>query len=111
MFFCVSNPSKNVYEIGFAPFLFIVQFIEAQKMLVMSHEDLHKLGDQLGDPNHAKVTLLGMTARCGSTLVGQMLARIPKVKNWTRQISGQLIPACVGNGPKARGSLEQPNFK
>ena len=95
-FFCISK--YDVYDAKTYPFTFLLQFLQSHKMVIVPHSTFHRLADSVGDPkvcedgraitrqvNRAwfqdrRVTLLNMTARCGSTLVGQMLTRVPNVR-------------------------------
>ena len=64
--------------------MFMGQFHECEKLVILPLESLHKLAADLGDPEGAdkdvslqkiggrKVTLIHMTARCGSTLLAQV---------------------------------------
>ncbi len=80
--FCVSNPKQNVYETKFTPFVFMTQFIASEQLVLMPLTSLYKLADKVGDPTKdgRKVAILGMTARCGSTFVAQMMARVPNCR-------------------------------
>ncbi len=54
----------------------------AEKLLVLPLPEFHRLADQLGDPDgRVPVSALGMTARCGSTLLSQMLNRVPGTRS------------------------------
>ena len=37
-FFCVSDPAFDVYEMSSAPFLWIIQFFRAEKLVIVSHD-------------------------------------------------------------------------
>ncbi len=78
-YFCVSDPDFNVYETKLAPFVFITQYFKAVKLLVMPMSSFHRLAAEAGDPR-AKLSFVNMTARCGSTLLSQMMSRVPKVR-------------------------------
>ena len=78
-FFCVSDPGFDIYETKMAPFIFIIQFFSAKKLIILPHSSFNRLAAEVGDPTNCKVTFVNMTARCGSTLLGQMIARTPKV--------------------------------
>jgi hypothetical protein len=41
---------------------------------------LHSLADEIGDPIDRKLSFINMTTRCGSTLLSQMLSRVPRVR-------------------------------
>ena len=61
-----------------APFIFIIQFLAAKKLVILPHSSFNRLAAEVGDPTDRKVTFVNMTARCGSTLLGQMISRTPK---------------------------------
>jgi hypothetical protein len=79
-FFCVSDPSFNVYETKCAPFIFIIHFFAARQLIVIPISTLHSLADEIGDPIDRKLSFINMTTRCGSTLLSQMLSRVPRVR-------------------------------
>ena len=54
-----------------APFLFIIQFFAAKKLVIMPHHSFNRLSAEVGDPSDRRLTFVNMTARCGSTLLGQ----------------------------------------
>ncbi len=37
-FFCVSNPKVNVYETKSAPFLWIIQYLQAEYLIIVNHD-------------------------------------------------------------------------
>ena len=53
----------------------------AEKLLIMPHSSFNRLATEVGDPQDRKVTFVNMTARCGSTLLGQIMSRIPKTRS------------------------------
>ena len=44
----------------------------------MPLSSFNRLAAEIGDPVDRKVTFVNMTARCGSTLLGQIMSRTPK---------------------------------
>ena len=46
----------------------------------MPHRSFNRLASKVGDPTDRKLTLVNMTARCGSTLLAQMVSRVPGVR-------------------------------
>ena len=58
--------------------MFIIQFLAAKKLVILPHSSFNRLAAEVGDPTDRKVTFVNMTARCGSTLLGQMISRTPK---------------------------------
>ena len=63
-----------------APFLFIAQFLKAKKLVIMSHSTFNRLGAEIGEPKNLKLAFVNMTARCGSTVLSQMISRTPKTR-------------------------------
>ena len=57
-----------------------MQFFSAKKLVIMPHSSFNRLASEVGDPVDRKLTLVNMTARCGSTLLGQMMSRVPKMR-------------------------------
>ncbi len=59
------------------------QYLTAKKLVVIPHSSFHRLAAEVGDPmadGRCKLTLINMTARCGSTLLCQMLNVVPKCR-------------------------------
>ncbi len=77
-YFCVSDPDVDIYDTKKRPFVFICQYYEAKKLVILPLSSFKRLGDELGDPK-VPVCLVNMTARCGSTLVSQIMTRVPNV--------------------------------
>ena len=82
-FFCITiNPNFNVVDTRISPFMFALQFWLAERLLIVPHNVLHKLADDIGDPK-ARITFLDMTGRCGSTLICTMLSNVPGVRTFS----------------------------
>ena len=79
-FFCVSEPEVNVYDCDTGPFLWVKQYLTAKKLIIIPHSTLHRLAAEVGDPTDRRLTLINMTARCGSTLICQMINTVPNVR-------------------------------
>ncbi len=83
--FSVNDASVDIHDSKKFPFLFLAQFSEAKKLVIMPIKTFHRLADELGDPK-VPVAIAAMTARCGSTLLVQILNRIPNTRsmseNW-----------------------------
>jgi hypothetical protein len=80
-FFCVSDPNFNIYETKCAPFIFIIHFFAARQLIVIPISTLHRLAEEVGEPTvDRKMCFINMTTRCGSTLLSQMLSRVPRVR-------------------------------
>ncbi len=78
--FCVTDPAVDVCDVSAFPFLFCAQFEMAERLAIMSAEDFHEMADGLGDPT-VDVTLLHMTARCGSTLISRAVSAVPRTRS------------------------------
>lgn len=77
-FFCVTD--VDVYETSKAPFAFLLQFLMAKKLVILPLESLHMLAEEVGDPRADRLLFVGNTARCGTTLLCQMLARLDEAE-------------------------------
>ena len=77
--FIVTDPDVDVYNTREFPFVYLSQTDKAQKLIKVPLDTFHDLADKLGDPS-VPTALIGMTARCGSTLLCQMLNLVPGVR-------------------------------
>ena len=78
--FCVTDPSVDVYDMSKYPFIFFAHYDMVKKLKVLPIENFYKLGEKVGDPN-GEVSLLQFTARCGSTLISQMMDKISNTRS------------------------------
>ncbi len=74
--FAMSDPGVDIYDPTKFPFVFISQYLEAKKLVVVPIESFHKLAEKVGDPK-VPVIFMGTTHRSGSTLLVQMFNRVP----------------------------------
>ena len=58
----------------------ITQFLKAKKLVIMPHVSFNRLASEVSDLGKKKLTFVNMTARCGSTLLSQMISRTPKTQ-------------------------------
>ena len=77
--FVVTDPSVDVYCTKSFPFTAFGQQLVAKKLVIIDHATLHRLAERLGDPA-VPVSIVNMTARCGSTLLTQMISKVPKTR-------------------------------
>ena len=75
--FCITPPEVNVINVSKHPFTVAAQATLAKQLIIVPTQSFHQLADKVGDPK-VKVGLVLMTARCGSTLLTQMMHRVPK---------------------------------
>ena len=71
--FFVSDRDVNAYDAKNGPFSFGNIFINAKYLIVLPIDSFNRLAEEAGDPiakHGAKITIIHMTARCGSTLLG-----------------------------------------
>ncbi len=78
--FCVSDPEDDVCDTRKYPFMFLSQFARARRLVLLPARFLHRLAEEAGDPS-ARVAVINMTARCGSTLCSQLFNRVPSVRS------------------------------
>jgi hypothetical protein len=82
--FCVTDPSVDVYDLSKFPFVWAAQFMMAQELIIMPLWAFEKLAEEeLTDPGSdgREVILVNNTARCGSTLLCQMLNKLPNTRS------------------------------
>jgi len=77
--FCVTPPKVDIYNTKQYPFTFIAHYNLCEKLIFLPIDSFHRLSEELGDPK-IPVMINHMTARCGSTLLAQMLHRIPDIR-------------------------------
>ncbi len=95
--FCVTDPAVDVYDLTKFPFVFYAHYDQAKKFIIMQQEDFFKLADEVGDPK-IEVSLLQFTARCGSTLISQMISRIPKTRSMSEPWCLSRLEECYNLG-------------
>ena len=70
--FFVSDKNVNAYDAKYGPFSFGNIFVTAKYLVILPIHSFHRLAEEAGDPikrNRTKITIIHMTARCGSTLL------------------------------------------
>ena len=77
--FAVIDPTVNLYNTTEHPFIFMDFFNHTKELILLPLKHAHHLADKAGDPK-VKVCLVGMTARCGSTLIAQAVNRVPRTR-------------------------------
>ena len=71
--FFVSDKHVSAYDSTVGPFSFANLFVTAKYMVVLPLESFNRLADEAGDAikmHGLKISIIHMTARCGSTLLG-----------------------------------------
>ena len=89
-YFCIAKDGVDPSHSSIGPFLYANTFIAAEKLIILPIDDFHRLANERGDPfmiDDLKITIIHMTIRCGSTLLGQVLERVPGVKFISEPIS------------------------
>ena len=77
--FCVSD--VDIYDTSIYPFVFISQYVASKSFVIVTHETLHKLADEISFKNDTRnLILVDNTARCGSTLMCQMFYQLPNTR-------------------------------
>ena len=77
--FCISR-KVDVFQTKDAPFIFLAHYNNAEQFYILPNKTLLKMGDDLGMPK-MPVTIVSMSARCGSTLLVQVRMKAPRHKN------------------------------
>ena len=71
--FCVSDENICALDTSIGPFAWANMFVAANKLVFLPIKHFHRLAEESGDPfrNNVKISMIHMTARCGSTLLGK----------------------------------------
>ena len=72
--FAVCDAGFDAYDTRETPFMIMEAFEHFRQLVIVRAEHFHRLADEVGDPR-VKTALVGMTARCGSTLIAQIINR------------------------------------
>ncbi len=78
--FAVGEPDVDFYDTKKVPFCGLAFEKLSKKLFIIPMSSFHRLAEELGDPN-VSVSIFGMTARCGSTLISQILNRVPNTRS------------------------------
>ena len=70
--FCVSRKGVCTLDASIGPFAWANTFTAAEKLVFLPLTSFHRLAQESGNPfrNNLRITIIQMTARCGSTLLG-----------------------------------------
>ena len=73
--FCVSENNVCTLDTSIGPFAWANMFIASKKLIFLPLKHFHRLAEESGDPfrNNLRISMIHMTARCGSTLLGNTL--------------------------------------
>ena len=112
-FFCVSDPNVDIFDTDVFPFPTIGEKTSAKQLIIMKLEHFHKFAEEeIGDPR-MKVGCINHSSRCGSTLMCQVLQKVPKTRvlvepfsllnvgqhyydhNWTTAETKRCLANCV----------------
>ena len=74
--FVETPPSIDIYSSDASSFVNAAQFDHSVNVIKMPISCLHKLAEKIGHPSMSTVWL-SQTGRCGSTLLGQILEKVP----------------------------------
>ncbi len=88
--FCEIDPTVDVYNVQEVPFMFHAQPFLVKRLVILPVWSFHQMAEELGDPK-MPVGMMLMSLRCGSTLLCQIMARVPNV----RVISEPRAMACI----------------
>ena len=78
VWFCVTDPHENVYDMSVLHFVYALQFMKARKLIIMSHSQVCQVAEVAKDKKycHDWELIVTNSARCGSTLLCQMLDQL-----------------------------------
>ena len=82
VWFCVTDPKDDVTDMSISPFAYNQQFLKAKKFLILTYEQTIKLAKVQEEKGYChEWELIAMnSARCGSTLLCQMMHQLPNTK-------------------------------
>ena len=82
-YFCISDENVDTCHSSVGPFLWGNNFVSIKKLLILDINHFHRLAKVRGNPfekDNLNITIIHMTMRCGSTLLGQILEKVPRTK-------------------------------
>ena len=85
-YFSVMNPAYSFYVSPATPFSFITQFLFAEEFVILPLPSLERLTEKLGNPEEDLI-FISNTARCGSILLSQILAKVPNTRVITEEMA------------------------
>ena len=71
------SPSIDVYDATKMPFAFLSQYLNSEKLLIVTHAALHRVAEKISQLE-GNCIMIHMTARCGSTLLCQVIQGVNK---------------------------------
>ncbi len=80
VYFAAGEPGRDFYDTAKYPFL-CVGLYTADRYIRMPLSSFHMMTEEIADPKSIKIGVTAMTARCGSTLLSQIMNRAPKTKS------------------------------
>ena len=81
--FVLCKPWENILDVEKHPFTWLAQFNQATHLILLPLKTFNEVTEEnIGNPT-LKVTLIQMTSRCGSTLLTQIMSRVPGVQSWS----------------------------
>ena len=77
--FCISDKTIRVTDSSVGPFLWSSAFLNVKELVILPLCHLKTLALKSGniDKSSVQISFIHMTGRCGSTLLGQMLEKVP----------------------------------
>ena len=72
------SPSIDVYDATKMPFAFLSQYLNSEKLLIVTHAALHRVAEKISQLE-GNCIMIHMTARCGSTLLCQVIQGVNKL--------------------------------
>ncbi len=79
-YFGLAPEGVDIYDTTKYPFHYLGIYAKCEQYLRMPIASFHRLAEELGDPK-AMVAMTAMTLRCGSTLISQVMQRVPHTRS------------------------------
>ena len=70
-------PACHIYSSALSPFFYLAQFFHAEEIYLTSLRCFHRLAAEIAEDCRVPVTWLSSTGRCGSTMLAQIMERVP----------------------------------
>ena len=88
--FVETDPDMDITKTCNCGFMMINQFYHAKQLIILPIDVFHKLAANIGDP-HGKLIFMGVTARCGSTLLTRCFDETGRIKCFSEPLAFKAI--------------------
>ena len=87
VFFCITDPNVDIYNNEIFGFPIVGEKTMCKQLIIMKLEHFHRLAEEIiGDPK-VRVGFIHHTSRCGSSLMCQVVNKVPKTRVFVEPVS------------------------